>query len=106
MTIDIGKEFSTVPSGRFRTDGPDSGERFREEFLRPAISEKGRISIRIDDTNGYHSSFLEEAFGGAVRLNYISASDFLDRLEIVYDDDEFEMYKDLIEFFISDAKPA
>lgn len=104
MKIDIANDFSPVPSGRFLTDGPDSGERFREDFLRPAIADSGRIIIKIDGTAGYHSSFLEEAFGGAVRLHYITAKDFLARLDIQYEDSEFEMYKEMIEFFIDDAK--
>lgn len=105
MNIDIAKDFSPVPSGRFPTDGPDSGARFREEFLRPALLTPGTITIRIDGTAGYHSSFLEEAFGGAVRLRYVTSNDFLSRLLLIYEDNDFEMYKDMIEFFISDAKP-
>ncbi|WP_092407159.1 STAS-like domain-containing protein [Dokdonella immobilis] len=104
MKIDLAREFSTVPSGRYYSDGPDSGERFREEYLRPAISEPGPIEIRIDGTAGFGSSFLEEAFGGAVRLGYIDAATFLSRLKLVYDDEEFAMYEDLIKLFINDAR--
>lgn len=106
MNIDIAKDFSLVPSGRFKSDGPDSGERFREDFLKPAIDAAGTISVRIDGTAGYHSSFLEEAFGGAVRRRYISAEEFLHRLELIFDDEDFLMYKEMIIFFINDAKPA
>jgi hypothetical protein len=104
MRIDIANEFSPVPSGRFLKDGNDSGERFREGLLLKAIKEGGPIIIKLDGTAGYHSSFLEEAFGGAVRKGYISSSDFLSRLVLEYEDKEFEMFKDMIEFFIKDAK--
>jgi hypothetical protein len=104
MKIDLPVDFSPVPSGRYLSDGPDSGERFRENFLRPAIAERGPIEIKIDGTAGYGSSFLEEAFGGAVRAGYIEPQDFLGRLKIYYDDDEFSMYEELIKLFIKDAK--
>lgn len=66
-TINVAKDFSKYPAGRTKTDGPESGERFREEYLIPAI-QKGKLTIiELDGTRGYGSSFLEEAFGGLVR---------------------------------------
>jgi hypothetical protein len=68
--IDIGKDFSRYPAGRYQTDGPFNGESFRAKFLEPALKNKERITITLDNTAGYGSSFLEEAFGGLVRLGY------------------------------------
>jgi len=68
--IDIGKDFSRYPAGRYETDGPFSGELFRAKFLVPALSSNEHVTIALDDTAGYGSSFLEEAFGGLVRLGY------------------------------------
>ena len=68
--IDIGKDFSRYPAGRYETDGPFSGELFRSRFLVPALDNKKQITIELDGTAGYGSSFLEEAFGGLVRLGY------------------------------------
>lgn len=65
--INIGKEFSPYPAGRYLTDGDYSGERFREEILIPSLMSNGEIHIYLDDTRGYDSSFLEEAFGGIFR---------------------------------------
>jgi len=31
--IDIGKDFSRYPAGRYETDGPFNGELFRAKFL-------------------------------------------------------------------------
>lgn len=66
-TIDVGKNFSRYPAGRFKTDGPYNGELFRDEFLMPELSKQQHILLELDDTAGYGSSFLEEAFGGLVR---------------------------------------
>ncbi|MFI3138367.1 MAG: STAS-like domain-containing protein [Methylococcaceae bacterium] len=68
--IDIGKDFSRYPAGRYEADGPFSGELFRSRFLVPALDSKEQLTIELDSTAGYGSSFLEEAFGGLVRLGY------------------------------------
>jgi len=102
MKIDIASEFSVTPAGRFYSDGPDSGERFREEFLVPALRSPEPITIKIDGTAGYGSSFLEEAFGGLVRGGF-DKGELIKRLNIVYDDDEFDVYKELIFTFIKEA---
>jgi hypothetical protein len=70
--IDIGKDFSRYPAGRYETDGPFNGELFRAKFLVPVLNNNKRITIELDGTAGYGSSFLEEAFGGLVRLGYSS----------------------------------
>jgi len=66
-TIDIGKDYSRYPAGRYREDGPFSGERFREELLLPPFQQGLEVEIILDGTVGYGSSFLEEAFGGLIR---------------------------------------
>jgi len=68
--IDIGRDFSRYPAGRYESDGPFCGEIFRQKFLVPAITKNEKIIIELDGTAGYGSSFLEEAFGGLVRLGY------------------------------------
>jgi len=84
--ISIAKDFSPYPAGRFATDGPHSAEAFMTEVLLPALERYEVLSIDLDGTYGYPSSFLEEAFGGIVRkgfkpselqgrLNFISESD-------------------------------
>lgn len=71
--IDIGKDFSHYPTGRYETDSPFSGELFRTKLLVPALINKQQITIELDNTAGYGSSFLQEAFGGLVRIGYSSA---------------------------------
>lgn len=68
--INVATDFSRYPAGRFYDDGPFSGEKFREEFLRPVIDVRDTAEIELDGVRGYGSSFLEEAFGGLVRAGF------------------------------------
>lgn len=86
-SLDIAEVFSKHPAGRYAEDGPYSGEKFREEILIPALAEYGEISIELDNTAGYGSSFLEEAFGGLIRAHVASATDLRDRISLVTDDE-------------------
>lgn len=65
--INVAADFSKHPAGRFKTDGPYSGELFRELFLVPAVRMREPTVIYLDGGRGYGSSFLEEAFGGLAR---------------------------------------
>ena len=83
MIINIARDFARYPFGRYRTDGPYSGQVFREEVLVPALrSGAERITIELDGAIGMGSSFLEESFGGLVRLGYDKA-ELQRRLELV-----------------------
>ena len=103
-TIRIAKDYSDTPLGRFPDDGEFNGSRFREEFLRPALDANDKVAIDIEGVEGYGSSFLEEAFGGLVRKGYFSAADLNRKLEIVYNDKDFKIYRDLIWRYIKEAK--
>lgn len=80
--INIAADFSRTPGGRYRTDGPASGEEFRESVLIPALEENNSIVIELDGTRGYPSSFLEEAFGGLVRRLHLSPAEFAQKIKI------------------------
>lgn len=72
VQINIAEEFTRLPGPRFREEGENSGEEFRERFLRPRFDEavaKGEpLVVMLDgSTFGYPTSFLEEAFGGLAR---------------------------------------
>ena len=70
LLIHIAEQFSDAPGGRCREDGPYSGEEFRDEFLTPAMNNTSisKIIINFDESYGYATSFLEEAFGGLARI--------------------------------------
>jgi hypothetical protein len=61
------KDFSTTPGARYRIDGDFSGQEFYEDHLQKAfeisIGKKEKLIIELDGTEGYATSFLDEAFG-------------------------------------------
>jgi hypothetical protein len=60
-------DFTETPGARYYTDGPASGEEFREEWLIPAfkkaLAESVHLIVDLDGAYGYATSFLEESFG-------------------------------------------
>jgi hypothetical protein len=96
-TITIAKDFSSTPGARHRSDGLYSGEDFRERLLEPHFKDPKateEVTVVLDGTEGYASSFLEEAFGGLARiygtevckerLVFVSTEDELLEDEILY----------------------
>lgn len=85
LHISIAKDFSEFPAGREPEDGPNSGERFRDEILGPKLREAtpdDLVEVDLDGTMGYGSSFLEEAFGGLVRKYKFSGDLLKHKLQI------------------------
>lgn len=86
ITINVARDFSRFPSGRMKSKGETSGEGFRERFLEPYLKEEREITVELDGTIGYGSSFLEEAFGGIVRSLNIEPEKLLRLLHIISSD--------------------
>lgn len=82
IPVKVAEQFSRYPAGRFLNDGPYSGQHFRERFLLPYLQSGKEVVVHLDGTRGYGSSFLEEAFGGLVRLGF-SASRVRESVELV-----------------------
>lgn len=98
--ISVANDFSEFPAGRIPDDGPNSGERFREEFLVPALTESpGNIEINLDETMGYGSSFLDEAFAGLIREHNFKAPDLLRRFSFI---DSRHVYEEMIRTYIKE----
>jgi hypothetical protein len=74
LVVNVAKDFTRFPSGRFKRNGETSGEAFRERFLEPPLREGKEVLVELDGTIGYGSSFLEEAFGGLVRSLKVAPS--------------------------------
>lgn len=91
--IEIANDFTKFPGPRYRIHGDNSGEEFRDQVLvdalRAAIAAGARLTVILDDVAGYGSSFLEEAFGGLLRVGF--TKDDLDRhLQILARTDRFK----------------
>lgn len=102
-TIKIATDFSDTPGARLCSDGPFSGEEFREKILMPLFengSDKDKIHIDLDGTDGYVSSFLEEAFGGLARI--VGPEKVKER--IAFKSTEFGYMIPKIDEFISDCE--
>ena len=74
--IKIARDFSMSPGARYRTDGSYSGEEFYDALLKPkfesALGQRQTLTIDLDGTYGYATSFLSEAFN---RLSNAFGSD-------------------------------
>ena len=82
ITVNVARDFSRFPSGRFKSKGKTSGEGFREEFLEPHLRKGAEVTVELDGTIGYGSSFLEEAFGGLVRTLNLDSDRLMNLLHI------------------------
>lgn len=71
MILKIATDFTTSPGPRHESEGKFSGEQFRKERLLPKFREaqakNDLLTIDLDGTAGYGTSFLEESFGGLIR---------------------------------------
>ena len=102
-TIVIGTDFSDTPGGRYFDDGPFSGQRFREEFLIPALKNNDNVVVDISGVEGYGSSFLEEVFGGLVRSNAFTKEELCAKLSCVASDVSKSCYLDRISVYMDEA---
>ena len=68
--LDVARDFSAYPFGRYPEHGPDNGQRFRDEQLIPALRAGGRVIVDLTGARGLAPSFLEEAFGGLIRAGF------------------------------------
>lgn len=108
LVINIGRDFSPTPSGRFYIDMTESsGEQFREELFWPKIKELNanqKINVILDDeVEGYGSSFLVEGFAGVVKYGYIDKEELLNKLTLTQTDPDFLLFKKKIIQYIKEA---
>lgn len=71
IVINIANDFSPTPGPRYKEEGKFSAEEFLENILlekyNKAIKEGNQITVILDGTAGYATSFLEGVFGELVR---------------------------------------
>lgn len=105
--LSIAEEFWPFPAGRVEADGPYNGEKFRKEYLLPALrasEEAGAVLIvQLDGLKSCGSSFLESAFGGLVRYDGYTAKKLQKLIRIEFRNASLERYKIAIENHIKRA---
>lgn len=87
ITINVARDFTRFPSGRYKKNGSTSGEAFRERFLEQPIQRGDKVVVELDGTIGYGSSFLEEAFGGVVRSLKVRPEQLWEKLLMLHSSD-------------------
>ncbi|WP_094507048.1 STAS-like domain-containing protein [Brucella thiophenivorans] len=102
-TISIANDFTKYPGGRYRKHGNGSGEEFRNRYLVPALQNNEPLTIILDGTVGYSSSFLEEAFGGLVRSGF--GKELVHKLISIKASGPFLAYESLIWRYV-DSSPS
>lgn len=69
--VRVASRFSRHLGGRYKKDGPWSGEAFRDAVLLDSVEKALKtgepVLINFDGVAGTPTSFLEEAFGGLLR---------------------------------------
>lgn len=86
-TVSVARDFSRTPGPRKISDGPFSGEKFFQQCLRPAFESYEKVIVDLDGTEGYGSSFLDEAFRSIIVVAKIPVKDALRRLSIISNED-------------------
>ena len=100
MTIIKINDRYPCPGPRYRSIGSSSGEDFRITWLSKELKRSTDLTIDLDGTAGYGSSFLEEAFGGLIRVDNVSPNDVL---KIKYISNEEPELIDEIKGYINEA---
>lgn len=104
-TINIEKQFSKHPIGRYLDDSNASGQAFREQHLAPALRKSDEpVTVILDGVAGFPSSFLEEAFGGLVRVEGFERDQLRKRLKLSFQDTSYETYVEEIWFYVEEAE--
>lgn len=100
--ISIAKQFSEFPTGRFYSDTEVSGQAFREKFLVPRLKVGDSLLVDLDGVEGFGSSFLDEAFGGLVRLEGFRLHELSENLKFKSEEDPSLIVE--INGYMSDAE--
>ena len=91
MKIIIAVDFSRIPGARYPEEGDFSGQEFRQTILLPklqeAIKKKEMLTINLDGTAGLGTSFLEESFGGLIRVDKFDIESLKNTLEFISEED-------------------
>ena len=91
LVLKIADRFSQTPGPRYPQEGKHSGAEFRTHMLYPLyrlISGMDYILVvDLDGTSGYGTAFLEEVFGGLIRVNKVPLAHLRAHLQIVSEEE-------------------
>lgn len=93
FNINVGNDFTTRPMGRYSTDGNSSGEGFYTNHLIPKLKElmeynkqnpndRQKLILDFGTVKMCGGSWIEEAFGGAIRNSDIRPVELFDLIEV------------------------
>lgn len=106
LVICIARDFSAVPGARYPDEGDFSGEDFRKKVLIPKLIEAKSLNVQLlidlDGTAGYGTSFLEEVFGGLIRIDNYTLDELNNLLDFKSDEDP--EYINEIKSYMKDAE--
>ena len=109
MYLNIAREFSPLPLGRFRASGNKTGQAFREDILYPKICEaiKNKDTLEVDFKYMVRlgSTFLEESFGGLVREHGMNPDEVLKTIKFLQGRN-LHLWVELTEEYIQEAAPG
>ncbi|WP_333611916.1 STAS-like domain-containing protein [Brevundimonas bullata] len=107
IVLNVPQAFSRYLGGRYRNDGPWSGEAFRDDLLIPtlqdALGRHEQVTIILDGVAGVPSSFLEEAFGGLLRSGRFTLAQLKQVIHFQAEDPELWPYLRLADEFMEQA---
>lgn len=110
MLIKISAHFSKCPGPRRRTQGQYSGEEFRDIIvpeIKKAIEKDEVLTIDFDGLCGLGRGWIEESFGGLVRVSGFSADVLWKHMKLVGREDQDyidEAWQDILDAQCCGAK--
>ncbi len=84
--INVIKDFNKKPYGRYPSDGDGNGQKFREEHLVPALKRFDLVEVDLTGYNRYGRSFIDEAFGGLIRVEKFTLPELKHKLRYQHKD--------------------
>lgn len=105
IKISILKDFSPTPGPRYIHEGKFSGELFRKDILFPKVSEAVKknipFEVNLDGTAGYGTSFLEESFGGLIRIHKLPYESIMSLMALISKEEDYLV--DDVNEYLNDA---
>lgn len=90
MKYKVSEQFSKTPSARTEKEGKHPGVNLRSALaplIKKCIEDAEELTIELDGTHGYGTSFLEEVFGGLIREEHFRYEDLKNTLNFISEEE-------------------